>query len=85
MKRTTGQDRTQTRHWRPATLAVRGGTARVLRDGAEVFKGAIATLKRFTDDVKEVAEGYECGLSLEKFDDYREGDQIEFYHKVKVS
>jgi len=65
--------------------AVRGGTARVLRDGTEVFKGAIATLKRFTDDVKEVAEGYECGLSLEKFDDYREGDQIEFYHKVKVS
>jgi len=65
--------------------ALRTGTARLVRGGAEVFKGNLAALKRFTDDVKEVAEGYECGLSLDKFSDFREGDQIEFYQKVKVS
>jgi len=63
----------------------RGSTARVVRGGAEVFKGPISSLKRFTDDVKEVAEGYECGLALEKFNDLRENDQIEFYQKVRVS
>lgn len=64
---------------------VRNATARVLRGNVEVFKGPIASLKRFTDDVKEVAEGYECGLALEKFTDFQEGDQVEFYQKVKVS
>ncbi len=64
---------------------VRNATARVLRGNAEVFKGAISSLKRFTDDVKEVAEGYECGLALEKFNEFEEGDQLEFYQKVKVS
>lgn len=64
---------------------VRNATARVLRGNVEVFKGPIASLKRFTDDVKEVADGYECGLALEKFTDFQEGDQIEFYQKVKVS
>ncbi len=65
--------------------ALRGGTAHVMRGGAEVFSGPVAALKRFTDDVKEVAEGYECGLSLEKFNDFQVGDQVEFYQKVKVS
>lgn len=64
---------------------VRNGTVRVLRDGNELFKGAIASLKRFTEDVKEVAEGYECGLMLEGFGDFQIGDQLEFYQKVKVS
>lgn len=64
---------------------VRNAIARVLRGGGEVFKGAIASLKRFTEDAKEVAEGYECGLALEKFDAWQPGDQIEFYQKVKVS
>ena len=64
---------------------VRNSTARVLRGGTELFKGPISSLKRFTDDVREVAEGYECGLALEKFNDFQEGDQIEFYQKVKVS
>lgn len=64
---------------------MRGATARVVRSGAEVFKGSISSLKRFTDDVKEVAEGYECGLALDKFNDLRENDQIEFYQKVRVS
>jgi len=64
---------------------VRNSTARVMRGNTEVFKGPISSLKRFTDDVKEVAEGYECGLALEKFTDFQEGDQVEFYQKVKVS
>ncbi len=63
----------------------RGMTARVVRGGAEVFKGPISSLKRFQDDVREVAEGYECGLALEKFNDLRENDQVEFYQKVRVS
>ena len=64
---------------------VRNSTAHVLRGGTELFKGPISSLKRFTDDVKEVAEGYECGLALEKFNDFQAGDQVEFYQKVKVS
>jgi translation initiation factor IF-2 len=58
---------------------------RVLRGNSELFKGTISALKRFTDDVKEVAEGYECGLMLEGFNDFEMDDQIEFYQKVKVS
>lgn len=65
--------------------AVRGGTVRVLRNGTEIYKGPMSSLKRFQDDVKEVAEGYECGLAIDKFSDYHEGDVIEFYQKVKVS
>ena len=64
---------------------VRNATARVLRGETELYKGPIASLKRFTEDVKEVAEGYECGLALEKFNDFQEGDQVEFYQKVRVS
>src|SRR5574340_519589 len=64
---------------------LRNAAARVLRGESEVFKGPIASLKRFTEDVKEVAEGYECGLALEKFNGFQVGDQIEFYQKVKVS
>ncbi len=64
---------------------LRNATAHVLRGGTEIFKGPISSLKRFTDDVREVAEGYECGLALEKFNDYAVDDQLEFYQKVKVS
>jgi translation initiation factor IF-2 len=63
----------------------RNATARVLHNNVEVFKGPIASLKRFQDDVKEVAEGFECGLALEKFNELRESDVIEFYQKVRVS
>jgi len=58
---------------------VRGAKARVLRRGQEVFVGEIASLKRFAEDVKEVREGYECGLRIKDFDDVREGDVIEVY------
>ena len=44
-----------------------------------MFSGKLASLKRFKDDVKEVTAGYECGISLEGFNDMEEGDRIEFY------
>lgn len=55
----------------------RGETAVVMRGGVEIFKGVIDQLKRFKDDVKEVAQGYECGISFAKFNDLQEGDIIE--------
>lgn len=55
----------------------RGKTAAVIRDGEEIFKGQIDQLKRFKDDVKEVAQGFECGISFAKFNDLQEGDIIE--------
>lgn len=55
----------------------RGKTAVVIRDGEEIFKGQIDQLKRFKDDVKEVAAGFECGISFAKFNDLQEGDIIE--------
>ncbi len=57
----------------------RNSKARVYRDGAVVFDGQIAGLKRFKDDVKEVAENYECGISLDNFSDFKENDIIEAY------
>lgn len=55
----------------------RGKTATILRDGKEIFKGQIDQLKRFKEDVKEVAQGFECGISFAKFNDLQEGDIIE--------
>ena len=56
---------------------VRSKTARLIRNGQEIFKGEIDQLKRFKDDVKEVKEGFECGISFSKFNDIQEGDIIE--------
>ena len=55
----------------------RGETAIVIRNKAQIFKGTIDQLKRFKDDVKEVAQGFECGISFAKFNDLQEGDIIE--------
>ncbi len=57
----------------------RGARVRVLRDGVLVYDGALASLKRFKDDVKEVRAGYECGIGVEKFNDVKAGDTFEFY------
>ena len=62
----------------------RGCKARVSRDGQIIFDGPVASLKRFKDDVKEVKSGYECGIVFEKFNEIREGDQIEAYAMVEV-
>ena len=56
---------------------VRNSEIRVIRDGIVIFESTLASLKRFKDDAKEVAKGYECGLSVEKFNDLKEGDVIE--------
>ena len=57
----------------------RNSKIRVVRDGIVVFEDEIASLKRFKDDQKEVATGYECGIGLEKFNDIKEGDILEAY------
>ncbi len=62
----------------------RGCSARITRDGVQLFDGAVASLKRFKDDVKEVRAGYECGLVFEKFNDLQEDDMIEAYAMVEV-
>ncbi|MDQ0416884.1 translation initiation factor IF-2 [Croceifilum oryzae] len=58
---------------------VRDGKVRVIREGIIVHDGTVDALKRFKDDVKEVATGYECGITLEKYNDIQEGDQLEIY------
>ena len=62
----------------------RGSLVRLLRDHVVVFEGKLASLKRFKDDVREVAAGYECGLSLEGFQDLKQGDVIEAYERIPV-
>ena len=63
---------------------IRGCKCRVSRGGEQIFDGSLASLKRFKDDVKEVAAGYECGLVFEKFNDLAEDDEIEAYMMVEV-
>ena len=63
----------------------RGAKCRIFREGQQIFDGALASLKRFKDDVKEVATGYECGLVFEKFNDIKEGDQVEAYIMEEVT
>ncbi|AJY77904.1 translation initiation factor IF-2 [Paenibacillus beijingensis] len=62
----------------------RNAEARITRSGIVVYEGKIDTLKRFKDDAKEVAQGYECGITLEKFNDINEGDIIEAFVMEKV-
>ena len=62
----------------------RNDTATIYRDGKEIFKGAVDQLKRFKDDVKEVAQGFECGLSFVKFNDIEEGDIVKFTTKQEI-
>ncbi len=56
----------------------------VVRDGIVTFSGELSSLKRFKDDVKEVASGYECGLSIHNYNDVQIGDIIEGYEQVAV-
>ncbi|MGV3042767.1 translation initiation factor IF-2 [Staphylococcus rostri] len=62
----------------------RDASVRVIRDGIVIFEGELDSLKRFKDDAKEVAQGYECGITIEKFNDLKEGDVIEAYVMVEV-
>jgi translation initiation factor IF-2 len=63
----------------------RQGRVRVVRDGIEVYDGTLASLRRFKDDVKEVKEGYECGIGIENFNDLKVGDVIELYRTESVA
>ena len=65
--------------------ALNPGNARVrlLRDGVVVYTGKIASLRRFKDDVREVAKGYECGIGLENYNDIKTGDVIEAFDVVE--
>jgi len=63
----------------------RSSRARVIRGGGVLFDGKVASLRRFKEDVREVAAGYECGLHLEGFNEYQVGDVLEFYRMERVS
>ncbi|MFT5054861.1 MAG: translation initiation factor IF-2, partial [Oceanospirillaceae bacterium] len=62
----------------------RGSTIRLIRDGIVVYDGVLSSLKRFKDDAKEVAKGFECGMSIDKFNDIKVGDIIEGYEQVEI-
>ena len=63
----------------------RNASALVLRNGEEIFDAPIDSLKRFQEDVTEVKAGFECGIALAGFDDFQEGDTLEFYRREQVS
>ncbi len=63
----------------------RQGRVRVIRDAVEVYDGNISSLRRFKDDVKEVREGFECGIGIENFNDIKVGDVLECYKKEQVA
>jgi translation initiation factor IF-2 len=63
----------------------RTGRVRVIRDGVEVYDGTLASLKRFKDDVREVREGFECGIGVENFNDLKTGDLIEAYRIEEIA
>ena len=63
---------------------VRSSKVRIIRDGIVIYTGVLGSLKRFKDDVKEVAKGFECGLNIENYNDINVGDMIEAYQEVEV-
>ena len=63
---------------------LRNAEVRLVRDGIVIHEGTISSLKRFKDDAKEVAQGYECGIGIENYNDIKEGDVIECFHMVEV-
>ncbi len=62
----------------------RNAKVRLIRDSVVIYDGKVDSLRRFKDEVKEVATGYECGISLDKYSDIKEGDIIEAYHMKEV-
>ena len=62
----------------------RSNKVRVIRDGIVIFTGAINALKRFKDDVKEVTTNFECGISLQNYNDLKEGDMLEAFAEIEV-
>ena len=62
----------------------RNSGVRLIRDGVVIYTGELASLKRFKDDVKEVAKGYDCGMQIKNYNDIKEGDIIEAFQEVEV-
>ena len=62
----------------------RNTKVRIIRDGIVVYTGLLGSLKRFKDDVKEVAAGYECGLNIENYNDIKVGDIVEGYEVIEI-
>jgi translation initiation factor IF-2 len=65
-------------------VIVRNSQVRLIRDSIVVYEGKLSSLKRFKDDIREVKAGYECGLTIENYNDIKEGDIVEAYTMVKV-
>ena len=64
--------------------AVRDSKVRLIRDGIVIYTGKLASLRRFENDVKEVTSGYECGMTIENYNDIKEGDMIELFEDQEV-
>ena len=62
----------------------RNAGVRLIREGVVIFTGELSSLKRFKDDVKEVAKGYDCGMQVKNYNDIREGDILEAFREVEV-
>ncbi|HPE37419.1 MAG TPA: EF-Tu/IF-2/RF-3 family GTPase, partial [Spirochaetales bacterium] len=63
----------------------RNAGVRVIREGIEIYSGKISSLRRFKDDAREVAAGFECGIGIDGYTDVREGDKLEIFEQVQVS
>jgi translation initiation factor IF-2 len=62
----------------------RSNKIRLIRDGIVIYSGELGSLKRFKDDMKEVAQGYECGLNIHNFNDIKVGDIVEAFEEIEV-
>jgi len=62
----------------------RNENVRLLRDGAVIYETTLASLKRFKDDVREVQEGFECGIQLEGYNDVKQGDVLQFFETKEI-
>jgi len=63
---------------------LRSGKIRIIRESVVVYDGELAALKRFKDDAKEVAKGYDCGMQIKNYNDLKEGDVFECYQQIEV-
>ena len=62
----------------------RNSSIRLIREGVVIYTGELSSLKRFKDDAKEVAKGYDCGMQVKNYNDIQEGDVLEAYQEVAV-
>jgi translation initiation factor IF-2 len=68
-----------------AGVVRRGARVRILRDNVVVFTGEVDSVKRMKEDVREVKEGFECGVKIKNYNDIAEGDQLEFFEVKEVA